>query len=92
MYSLRNNDGIAAFKSTLKNENDPYAIYRSGIYGPTFGRGHDLYIGSNTNSLTNFGYTYNLPLGYTFGETNTKSLLGGSYEFTPSEVEVLYLN
>ena len=96
MYSLRNNDGIASFKSTLKNENDPYAIYRHSSYTPTFGSGHDLYIDndaiSNTNSNTNFGYKYNLPPGYTYYQTNTRSLLAGSYHFTPSEVEVLYLN
>ena len=96
MYSLRNNDGIASFKSTLKNENDPYAISRHSSDGPTFGGGFDLYIVNNAGSLsysyTNFGYTYNLPPGYTYGQTNTRSLLGGTYTFTPSEVEVLYLN
>ena len=96
IYSLRNNDGLAPFKSTLKYESDQGAIWRSIGYGPTFGGGHDLYIasdaGSNTYSRTNFGYTYNLPRGYTHGETNTRSLLGGSFKFTPSEVEVLYLN
>ena len=96
MYSLRNNDDIAAFKSTLENENDAYAIYRYSSYGPTFGGGHDLHIvnnaGSQSYSFTNFGWSYNLPLSYTEGQTNTQSLLGGSYTFTPSEVEVLYLN
>ena len=96
MYSLRNNDDIASFKSTLKNENDPLAIYRHSRNGPSFGRGHDLYIANNAGSLsysyTNFGGTYNLPLGYTYRQINTESLLGGSYIFTPSEVEVLYLN
>ena len=96
MYSLRNNDGFASFKSTLKNENNPRAIYRYSKYGLTFGDGHDLYIAnnavSNTNSYTRFGFAYNLPPGYTFGQTNTYSLLAGSKHFTPSEVEVLYLN
>ena len=96
MYSLRNNDGLAPFKSTLKDESDQRAIRRNSGYGPRFGWAADLYIasdaGSNINSLTNFGHTYNLPHGYTSGETNTKSLLGGSFKFTPSEMEVLYLN
>ena len=97
MYSLRNNDGIASFKSTLKDENDPRAIIRHSSYGPTFSDGHpDLLIAnnaaSNTHSNTDFGYRYNLPPGYTYGQTNTRSLLGGSLYFTPSEVEVLYLN
>ena len=96
MYSLRNNDDIASFKSTLKDENDPNAIYRKSTLGPAFGNGFDFYIinnaGSNTLSGTNFGDSYNLPPGYTYGQTNTRSLLAGGTNFTPSEVEVLYLN
>ena len=96
LYSLRNNDGLAPFKSKLKDERGQFAIYRDSGYGPVFGGGIDLLIasdpGSNTDSYTNFGHTYNLPHGYTPGETNTDSLLGGSFRFTPSEVEVLYLN
>ena len=96
IYSLRNNDGLAPFKSTLKDESDQRAIARASVRGPIFGAGHDLIIasdaGSNTGSHTNFGHTYNLPHGYTYQQTNTHSLLGGSYFFTPSEVEVLYLN
>ena len=96
MYSLRNNDSLAPFKSSLKYENHWRAIRRSTYSGPAFGGDCDLHIvdnaGSNTNSHTNFGHIYNLPPGYTYGQTNTRSLLGGSYYFTPSEVEVLYLN
>lgn len=96
MYSLRNYDGLAPFKATLQDENHDKAIYRHGNYGPTFGWGHDLFIannaGLNTDSPTNFGSAYNLPPGYTFEQNNTRSMLGGSYYFTPSEVEVLYVN
>ena len=97
MYSIRNNDGLAPFKSTLKDESDQYAIQRYTGYGPSFGF-YDLLFGninlagSRNSSYTNFGATYNLPHGYTYGENNTRSLLGGSFKFTPSEVEVLYLN
>ena len=96
MYSLRNDDSLAQFKSSLKYESNSWAIRRHRNSGPKFGWDCDLHIvnnaGSNTNSHTDFGYTYNLPPGYTYGQTNTRSLLGGSYYFTPSEVEVLYLN
>ena len=96
IYSLRNKDDIASFKSTLVNENDTNAISRDSNSGPRFGYGTDLRIannaGSNTDSFANFGHTYNLPPGYTTSHTNTRSLLGGIYHFTPSEVEVLYLN
>ena len=97
MYSLRNYDGLGPFKVMQLDENDERAIYRHGNYGPTFGWGHDLgFIADNTGSITlsvtNFGSSYNLPPGYTFEQNNTRSLLAGSYHFTPSEVEVLYLN
>ena len=72
------------------------AIYRGRRYGPTFGWGGDLHIadnaGSNTNSLTAFGRNYQAPPGYTWRETKTSSLLAGSFLFTPSEIEVLYIN
>ena len=96
LYSLRNNDGLAPFKATLINENDWYAITRKSSYGPVFGGGYDLrivdYAASNIESSANPGNTYRLPPGYTYGQTNTKSLLAGGLFFTPSEVEVLNLN
>ena len=96
IYSLRNKDGLSPFQCTLKDENDQNAICGLSNSGPRFGYGVDLDIandaGLNNDSYTNFGYTYNLPHGYTCGETNTDSLLGGSYFFSPSELEVLYLN
>jgi hypothetical protein len=96
LFSLRNNDDLAPFKAPLKYQNDGAAIVRSSRYGPTFGGGRDLFIdnnaGSNTYSSTDFGYSYQLPPGYTYGETNTRSLLPGSFYFTPSQTEELYLN
>ena len=96
IYSLRNKDDLAPFKSKLKNEQTLYAIFRNAIYGPTIGGGHDLYIannaGLNTHSRTNFSITYSLPPGYPSSQTKAYSLLAGSPSFTPSEVEVLYLN
>jgi hypothetical protein len=97
IFSLRNNDDLAPFKAPLRDENDVKAIYRhSSGYGPSFGGGLDMCIydnaGSNTRSGTRFGRSYQLPHAYTFDESNTGSLLPGSYNFTPSQIEVLYLN
>ena len=97
LFSLRNNDNLPPFKSPLKNENDASAIYPCIYgYGPLFGRGYDLYIGNNAGSTTvskaNIGFTYEAPLGYTYNEQKTQSLLAGSLNFSPSEVEVLYLD
>ena len=70
-----------------------YAIYRYSGFGPTFGAGFDIYIAnnanSNTNSYTNFGdYNYySVPSGV----QDKKTILAGTYKFTPNEVEVFYL-
>ena len=68
-----------------------YAIYRSSSYGPTFGGGHDIGIkddaNSNTNSYTLFGSSYSLPSGI----KDKRTILAGTFKFTPDEVEVFYL-
>jgi hypothetical protein len=39
---------------------------------------------------TNFGLIYKLPDGYIKDTGKARNLLAGSYEFTPSEIEVFY--
>jgi hypothetical protein len=90
LFSLRNNDDLAPFKAPLKNESDEAAMLRYYQVGPAFGLGIDLAIGGNAG-YAKFGRTYQAPPGYTYGETNTSSLLAGSEGFTASEIEVLYL-
>jgi hypothetical protein len=61
-----------------------------------FGGGNDIRIvnkaNANTDSYTNFGYTYRPPSGYTYNTDKVKNLLAGTYKFTPNEVETFYLN
>ena len=68
-----------------------YAIYKHSSYGPVFGGGRDIIIhnnaNSNTNSYTYFGYSYSVPSGV----QDKKTILAGTYNFTPDEVEVFYL-
>jgi hypothetical protein len=71
-----------------------YAIYSGSNYGPTFGGGHDIYVRDNSNvytgSYTYFGASYNLPPGYTYGQSN--SYLAGSYNsWLTTEIEVFQL-
>ena len=93
LFSLRNNDDLGPFKAPLKNESDTNAILRYGSFGPCFDQ---LWIVDNAGltsySSADFGNRYQVPPGYTNDEPNTNSLLAGSLFFTPSEVEVLYLN
>ena len=68
------------------------AIYKYKSYGPTFGGGNAIYISDNANSNTyshsNFHKSYHhIPSGV----KNRRTILAGSYRFTPDEVEVFYL-
>ena len=91
IFSFKNHYGLEPFKLHIRKSE--YAIYGSSGYGPTFG-GYDIYIansaGYNTNSYTNLGHSYVQLAGYRYGSSDTRSLLAGSYNFQPHEVEVFY--
>ena len=94
LFSLKNKDNLRPFKAAVYR-NSQYALYHYSGHGPVFGRGNDLHITNNANfstdSFADFGFTYQPPPGYTYGGANTQALLAGTYHFTPSEVEVFYL-
>jgi hypothetical protein len=59
--------------------------------GPVFGAGYDVRIYNNpqvNQSLSNFGYTYQLPPGYVYNSKQAKNLLAGQYQFLTTEIEV----
>ena len=90
IFSLINKEGLAPFKSMVKNPK--YAIYKERSFGPIFGGGNDILISDNANiniySYTNFnGRYYSVPSRV----QNSRTILAGSYYFTPDEVEVFYL-
>ena len=89
IFSLENKEGLAPFKSMVKH--DSRAIYMEINYGPTFGKGHDIYIADdaahNAHSYTEFGHSFLAP-----SEVEEKdTVLAGTHYFTPDEVEVFYL-
>ena len=90
MFSLRNSENLPPFKAPLKANTAQYAMVTIYVYGPIFGNGHDLVIennaASNTGSYTDFGMGYQAPSGV----VNPKTVLAGSRDFTPDEVEVFY--
>ena len=94
LFSLKNKDNLEPFKAAVYRMKQTALRHRSG-YGPTFGGAWDLHISNNANSniasFARFGSTYQPPPGYTYDATNTKALLAGTLYFTPSEVEVFYL-
>ena len=88
IFSLVNKEGLEPFKSMVKSPSN--AIYTSSSYGPGFGS-NDIriysYAKSSTNSYTNFGSSYSVPSGV----RNSASILAGTYNFSPDEVEVFNL-
>ena len=93
LFSLRNKDNLSPFRSPVYRYSQ-YAIYTSPGYGPTFGGGHDLHISNNadknTGSYANLGHSYRPPSGYSYSSSNTRALLAGTRNFSPTEVEVYY--
>jgi hypothetical protein len=90
LFSFRR-DGVS-FKDKFTVKQAQYALIGNTGYGPIFGGGGDIYIcnQSNTNigSSSDFGHSYNLPNGYTYGG-NAKDFLAGSYsQWTTTEIEV----
>ena len=61
---------------------------------PGFRFGNDFFISDNSHanqqSYSDFGHTYQPPAGYVYGTKQTKSLLAGSFKFTPTQIEVFY--
>ena len=87
LFSLRNNENLAPFIANVRPGNEQYAVYCHPGYGPTFGGNHDIYIADNANgnrqSYSNLVY-YQVPPG----TRKSDALLAGSYNFTPTEIEV----
>ena len=90
IFSLVDKEGLAPFKSMVKHARSSNAIYCDPSYGPIFGSG-DILIADNasqnTHSYTGFGRSYSLPNGV----TDRRTILAGTYTFSPDEVEVFYL-
>jgi hypothetical protein len=85
---------MQSFKCPIINGKNGYAIHCNPSHGARFGGGCDLIIysdaNSNQSSFSNLGYTYQPPPGYQQGTQQTQSLFAGSYNFTPTEIEVFY--
>ena len=90
LFSLRR--GGVSYKDKFTVKNAGYALRGSPIYGPTFGGGHDFHICDQSNnkigSYSNFGYSYNLPNGYTYGGNAQAFLAGNHNQWTTTEIEV----
>ena len=93
LFSFANRDDLAPFKMPVY-QNQGNALYTNNGYGPTFGGGHDLYIANNaypgSASYSRLGHTYKPPPGYSYNTAKTKNLLAGTFNFTPTDVEVYY--
>lgn len=93
LFSIRSMTGSPPTKMPIRESQKMYATFRAGNYSATFGGGHDLFISDNANvctsSYSNLGHTYTIPHGQgTTGSAQAQQFLAGSYNFTPTEIEV----
>ena len=85
IFTLNNKYNIAPTK--FPNSDTRYSIYDLSNYGPTFGGGHDICIGFNSN-YTGLGHSYNdiLGKGYSIFKGNNDN-----DNFNLKEIEVFKL-
>ena len=92
VFSLRNKENLPPFKAPLKDQNTPYAIYTRNIHGPSFGGGHDIHISNDASSNTgSYAYNFNSYYQAPSGVSDTTTILAGTRNFQPSEVEVFHI-
>ena len=97
IFSLRRN-GISTnekYKVT-KPQNAYQGYYSTYFWLFGFGGGHDIAVKANSNtetgSCTYFGYSYELPEGYTYGNESANSYLSGNFnKWLTTEIEVFQL-
>ncbi len=92
IFSLRNHEGLGPFMSKARYPGR-HSVGMFPGFGQTFGHGHDIYIADNANnntkSYTNFSYHKDFLVPSAVQDS--KTVLAGTYHFTPDEVEVFYL-
>ena len=66
------------------------AIYRSSGFGPAFG--NDIGIANNANSKNSSVARLDLYYPAPAAVQNPKTILAGTFRFSPDEVEVFYLD
>ena len=90
IFSLTNKDN-KPLKMKIDSNRHKNAIFCDSEYGPTFGDGHDIHIGKNSNTTMNsysdLGCTYSHPQ-YGIYSDIAQAFLAGSLEFEMCEFEV----
>ena len=97
IFSLRRNGTSTNEKYKVTNRHTAYFGHSSSnshLFG--FGGAHDIAVKNNSNtetgSYTHFGYSYQLPEGYTFESESAKNYLSGNYnQWLTTEIEVFQL-
>ena len=87
LFSMDRKTKHAIFKDKRQN-----AIYGKKSHGPIFGCGHDLLLSNccnkNSDSCSDFGFTYQLPLNIEVGSELARTYLAGYFSFKVEEYEV----
>ena len=88
IFSISNKEELDPFVVEVRRPDGAIDMW-SG-YGPAFG--YDIYIANNANSnsrsFARLGWAYPAPAAV----QNPKTILAGTYRFSPDEVEVFYLD
>ena len=96
IFSLRRNGISTNEKYKVAKPQYAYYGYSSTPYLFQFGYGGDIFVVANSNtetgSWTNFGFSYELPEGYTFRSESARKYLSGNFDkWLTTEIEVFQL-
>ena len=88
IFSISNKEELDPFVSEVRRPDE--AIYRWSGFGPCFGSGIFIANNANSNSLSyaRLGRSYPAPAAV----QNPNTILDGTEDFSPDEVEVFYLD
>ena len=81
LFNLTSNTKFAE----RKDASGQYQTYNLNAYGPTFGGGHDLYVGGDLTTSYSYSYSYGKDYGYNlFGSRNMWQTISGLEVFSIS--------
>ena len=89
IFSLNNFERLAPFVSKVKTGKEGKAIYRHSHYGPKFSDDLVIYLDAVNKKISEarLGSRYSVPPGV----QKPRTVLAGTLNFSPDEVEVFYL-
>lgn len=88
LFTLVNPNSIQPMRYLVRGGSEHSAFYNYGIYGPTFGGGHDIFVSGASPNATSY---INFPFSYSDTTGMGSRTFTGNYTYVVADVEVYRL-